>query len=171
MRKCHETMDIFRTPLRRWAAPTNFYQLFLCSFWSFFWENIARIANAVPCQSLFKGHNLIVDNVVHNWNEISVASVKSLGLLWNFSDFRKIFRLLEDFQKRIALKFSWKSQSFQRSQFFWKSQFFQKIPKFWNFLKIWKLSKGRIGKGLLGQLKNILWPRHHHLLQQRWAGG
>ena len=50
-------------------------------------KNIARITNAVPCHSLFKGHNVIVDIVVHNCQKCNqclkcqVSGHKSLGLL------------------------------------------------------------------------------------------
>ena len=43
-------------------------------------ENIARIANAVPCHSLFKDHNVIVYIVVHNCqkcNQCQVSGHKS----------------------------------------------------------------------------------------------
>ena len=50
-------------------------------------QNIARIANAVPCPSLFKGHNVNVDIVVLNCHKCNqclkcqVSGHKSLGLL------------------------------------------------------------------------------------------
>ena len=50
-------------------------------------ENIARIANAVPCHSLFKGHNVNVNIVVLNCHKCNqclkcqVSGHKSLGLL------------------------------------------------------------------------------------------
>jgi len=65
--------------------------------------NIARIANAVPCHSLFKGHNVNVNIVVLNCQKCNqclkcqVSAHKSLGLLFDvdenlkFSENLKIF--------------------------------------------------------------------------------
>ena len=72
--------------------------------------NIARIANAVPCHSLFKGHKVNVNIVVLNClNEISTSSVKSqVTSLWDCS--------LRAFSK--CLDFSENLKFFQKSKIF-----------------------------------------------------